>query len=750
MTKPIKDSKKPLQEPSWLSKYWFYTVLILLAVIGVPSAFFVPTLIPGLINDGNSIVSVRQGILAVLAGALTMLTLSETHRKNTYEKNKNERDHTRQVLAERRSRYAKAVEQLADEKASVRLGGIYTLAGLVDEWLADDALKLEEQQKEGQVIINNLCSYVRAPFPLAAKTEYLQSDVDIVPANYVGDFVADQVMFREEQDVRRTIFAEISNRSSTFTKDKNGNVFVTPGAWAEFDFDFSWAPIFYPLSNFTIEKAIFSSARFYGDANFIKTSFIQNVDFSRATFNGKAKFNGSEFAQEATFNEVVFNEVADFSDQGDVKTFFGGNVSFNYVRFAHGLADDALKLEEQQKEGQVIINNLCSYVRAPFPLAAKTEYLQSDVDIVPANYVGDFVADQVMFREEQDVRRTIFAEISNRSSTFTKDKNGNVFVTPGAWAEFDFDFSWAPIFYPLSNFTIEKAIFSSARFYGDANFIKTSFIQNVDFSRATFNGKAKFNGSEFAQEATFNEVVFNEVADFSDQGDVKTFFGGNVSFNYVRFAHDANFNGTTFAGNTNFSRAYFLGNAYFTNEAYVTKAAASFNTMEFSGVTFAGNASFRQATFASSANFREATFASSANFQEAAFKNEAVFMDTVFTCGVNFGRATFSSYANFNEATFKGGVRFAKTTFTNFEPSFAVMCWRARFSALINPQDYCFAVTEESKPIRCGTATLLGKPFTIPLGTVLFDPSSRDKNTRTSEPAKPLDNSNRSKDDTPE
>ena len=81
MTKPIKDSKKPLQEPSWWSKYWFYTVLILLAVIGVPSAFFIPALIPGLINDGNSIVSVRQGILAVLAGALTMLTLSETHRK---------------------------------------------------------------------------------------------------------------------------------------------------------------------------------------------------------------------------------------------------------------------------------------------------------------------------------------------------------------------------------------------------------------------------------------------------------------------------------------------------------------------------------------------------------------------------------------------------------------------------------------------------------------------------------------------
>ena len=412
------------------------------------------------------------------------------------------------------------------------------------------------------------------------------------------------------------------------------------------------------------------------------------------------------------------------------------------------LADASLEQEEQQKEGQVIINNLCSYIRSPFTLALKSEMFEGDSE--PDNYEGDFSKDQAMYREEQDVRRTIFTEMSNRSSIFTKDKNGNVFVTPGAWSDFEFDFSWAPIFYPLSNLTIEKAIFSSARFYSDANFLKTSFIQNVDFSRATFNGKAKFNGSKFTQEVTFDEAIFNKAADFSNQGDIKTFFGGNVSFNYVKFAHDANFNGATFASNTNFSRAYFLGNAYFTNEAYVTKDAVSFNTMEFSGVTFAGNASFRQATFDSSANFREATFASSANFQEAAFKNEAVFMDTVFTCGVNFGRATFSSYANFNEATFKGGVGFAKTTFTNFEPSFAVMCWHARFSALINPQDYCFAVTEESKPIRCGTATLFGKPFTIPLGTVLFDPSSRDKNTRTSEPAKPLDNSNSGKDDNPE
>ena len=127
----------------------------------------------------------RLHLLYVTGGIIAVLTLLQTNwknqgdrlkidadiKKNEQDAEKNERDHTRQVHAERRSRYTKAVEQLADEKATVRLGGIYTLVGLVDEWLADDTLAPEEQQKEGQVIINNLCSYIRSPFPLAEKIE---------------------------------------------------------------------------------------------------------------------------------------------------------------------------------------------------------------------------------------------------------------------------------------------------------------------------------------------------------------------------------------------------------------------------------------------------------------------------------------------------------------------------------------------------------------------------------------------------
>ena len=39
--------------------------------------------------------------------------------------------------AERRERYTKAVEQLGSKEAPVRIGGVYTLVGLVDEWLLD-------------------------------------------------------------------------------------------------------------------------------------------------------------------------------------------------------------------------------------------------------------------------------------------------------------------------------------------------------------------------------------------------------------------------------------------------------------------------------------------------------------------------------------------------------------------------------------------------------------------------------------
>ena len=283
----------------------------------------------------------RLHLLYVTGGIIAVLTLLQTNWKNQGDRlkidadiknneqdaEKNERDHIRQVHAERRSRYTAAVGQLADEKAAIRLGGIYTLVGLVDEWLADNTLSEEEQQKEGQVIINNLCSYIRSPFTLALKAEMLEGDSE--PDNYEGDFSKDQAAFHEEQDVRRTVFVEMSKRSSTFTKNDKGEIIETvPGIWSDFDFDFSRAPIFYSLSSLMIEKGNFSSAKFYSNTAFIWATFTQTADFIWATFTQNAEFTGAKFTQNANFTGAKFTQTADFTGAK-----FTQNANFTGAKF---------------------------------------------------------------------------------------------------------------------------------------------------------------------------------------------------------------------------------------------------------------------------------------------------------------------------------------------------------------------------------------------------------------------------------
>ena len=359
----------------------FYASIAAVAVLGGVFAFLLPVAFNsgfGKDDDGRVL---RQLILYTTGGVLGVITLGETHRKNNQEKEKNENDHTRQVYAERRSRYTKAVEQLANEKATVRLGGIYTLVGLVDEWLADDTLKSEEQQKEGQVIINNLCSYIRSPFPLAAKIEEYEAHKELEKLQKTEseklsegessglqvllrrlkdsgeyeahkeleklqkteseklreaessrlqvllrrfkdsdeykkpkDITTDYAKFHEEQDVRRTIFVEMSKRSSTFTMNEQDEIIETiSGTWSDFDFDFSRAPIFYPLSSLTIEKGNFSSAKFYSDADFSEAAFTQTADFSEAAFTQTADFSEATFTQDVVFSWAKFTKHASFS-----------------------------------------------------------------------------------------------------------------------------------------------------------------------------------------------------------------------------------------------------------------------------------------------------------------------------------------------------------------------------------------------------------------------------------------------------
>ena len=346
MAETPKNSEPSKRTGSWRSKNWFYTVLIAVALIGGLSAFGLPLIVSQPFSAGDSISTLRQAILAATGGVLAILTLWENRRKNIQEKEKNDQDHTRQVHAERRSRYAKAIEQLADEKAPIRLGGIYTLVKLVDEWLADEKTlpNEEERREEGQVIVNSLCAYIRSPFDLVPKAEVLSQDQ--TPENYEGggqQFVKDRARFREEQEIRHIILSEIKKRLNG-DKVKNKEITqITPGTWSYFEYNFSDAHFFYAVNfnnSYFGASLNFLGATFTGYVNFSGATFTQVIFFG-ATFTHDADFTMAAFTHDADFRWVTFTHDADFTsvtftgEASFIMATFTGYANFSGATFTH-------------------------------------------------------------------------------------------------------------------------------------------------------------------------------------------------------------------------------------------------------------------------------------------------------------------------------------------------------------------------------------------------------------------------------
>lgn len=400
------------------------------------------------------------------------------------------------------------------------------------------------------------------------------------------------------------------------------------------------------------------------------------------------------------------------------------------------LADEQLSVEARQKEGQVIVNALCAYVRSPFARAFKAEAFESDAP--PANYAGDFATDLAAFRGEQDVRRSIFVEMSKRSSTLIENEKGEVAVVPGAWSGFEFDFSRAVVFYPLNGLTFENADFSAAKFCNGSDFSGAAFVGTMDFSRATFGEIAGFGDATFAGDANFTRAVFDQDARFSD-----VTFMGTADFSNARFAGDAFFHWVAFNANADFREASFGGDADFRDTTFAAD-------VRFSGASFEQNVGFFRTSFGGNASFFRTDFAGVAEFREAVFEGHAGFNVATFYGDTQFSRATFEGLAGFRDAAFEAGADFAgasfigiadfcDVSFTKSPPLFAAKnvesseVYRARFAALsagseaTGQEAHNFAVYEGSQPIPLGTAGLNGVGYRIPVGAVLFDPTSWDE-----------------------
>jgi len=246
--------------------------------------------------------------------------------------------------AERRERYTKAVEQLGNKEAPIRIGGVYTLVGLVDEWLLDENLDYAERVREGQVIVNSLCAYIRSSFALAFHYNELTQDSPTAEGLYKNreqEFYIDKAEFKSEADIRLSIIKEIHNRLQSPKIN-------TPGAWSDFEYDFSGSTFFYPVdftksyytkpvkfSGSTYQDEVrFGGSTYQGGADFSGSIYRRWADFLSSTYQSQANFSGSTYQDKAVFSSSTYQDGANFSGstyQGEV--FFRGSVYRGWVVF---------------------------------------------------------------------------------------------------------------------------------------------------------------------------------------------------------------------------------------------------------------------------------------------------------------------------------------------------------------------------------------------------------------------------------
>ena len=424
--------------------------------------------------------------------------------------------------AGRRERYTHALEQFLDGQPAVRLGGVYTLVNLADEWLTDTSLPKQVRREEAQTIIDALTECIRTPYPLAQKRQVLESDE--APEGYEGDFTRDQEALREEQLVRRTVFMEFSRRLAAPESAEKGNeesqhaVPPISPMWADLRFDFGGAPIFYPLRQLHFQNADFASATFYGPA-----------DFFGATFHGDTSFSAAQFTADASFHGANFNDWVGFS-----AAHFAGAAEFGGARFADTASIATVTFTGAADFSDAVFSATADFAVSTFESDANFSRLNTAgiASFAAVTFGGEAVFTASTFHDEAHFAASVF----NRPAVFSKSLFGGVARFAGV-------------------VTKQSAMFSNVRFAGAADFSEASFTQYEDFGGARFDGDATFSRAsfialprtryemDFPQGATFSNATFAQDADFS-----KTTFTACVGFGGVTFARAVSFNGASFEG----------------------------------------------------------------------------------------------------------------------------------------------------------------------------------------------------------
>ena len=449
---------------------WFHARILSSGIVGGSYAFLLPVVMSlpeGNVNSGGA-AALRQAILLATGGLIALIALGETRRKNDndklkndQDKEKNDREHLRQVRAGRRERYTKAVEQLGDEKSTVRMGGVYTLVGLVDEWLEEKSLSDDQRFKEGQVIINNLCAYIRSPFTPASRKANLQA----------------------EADVRLSIIKEIHDRLQG--PDKN-----IPGAWSDFEYNFSGSTFFYPINltksyykkpvNFDgstyQELAVFSGSTYEKGVIFSTSdspsTYQGSTHFGDSTYYGKASFSGSTYQDLASFSGSTYQDLASFSDSTYEKSviFSTSDSPSTYqdvAAFSDSTYQELANFGDSTYEKGVIFSTSDS----------------------PSTYQGSTHFGDSTYYGKASFSNSTYQNLASFSDSIYKN----------------------------------KAYFSNSTYQDLASFSDSIYKNKAYFNDSTYLGRAAFSGSTYESEAEFSKSVFYQETYFGEDGDINSF-----------------------------------------------------------------------------------------------------------------------------------------------------------------------------------------------------------------------------------
>ena len=293
MRRPALRREQRGQHAPALWSVWIAAPLILvlgsMAAVGVfrwLDARAVPVVVPGGRPRVDTL-DVIKTTLTVLAFVGALLAGLYAYRKQRLA----EGDATRADAQQFADRYTKALDQLGSEQAAIRLGGVYAMARLADDWKA-----------QRQTCIDVLCAYLRMPYQPVGTPEHRPG----------------------EDEVRKTLVRGIA----VHLREGSTNI-----SWSSKDLDFTGA---------YLENAPFDEAKFSGTVRFDGVTFSDAARFERATFSGvtwfsgatflsDARFGWATFASHAAFNHAQFSDEAKFYD-----ATFRGHAAFDQATFREG------------------------------------------------------------------------------------------------------------------------------------------------------------------------------------------------------------------------------------------------------------------------------------------------------------------------------------------------------------------------------------------------------------------------------